>query len=137
MTICPDLSRSSVAVGVASDYVGLYIASDYIGPHPRFPAATPLLRRPHDPLWLSAPYRLQGRGEFILPASTRPSRHGRGPGDPPSFTARSKSELGPGPQKGRVALLPVCSQPGPQPFHGSRAASAAALPTCLRGAGTR
>lgn len=34
---CGDLSRSGVAVGVASDYVS---------PRPRFPAATPLLRRP-------------------------------------------------------------------------------------------
>lgn len=79
---CDDLSRSSIAVGGVSDYVG---------PCPGFPAATPLLRRLRDPLWLSVRYRLQGHGKssfclllLVLPATAegwgthRPSQ--RGPG---------------------------------------------------------
>lgn len=126
---CGDLSWSGVAVGVASDYMAPVRAS----------LQRPLCSAGHGlratrPRWLSAHHRLQGHGQssFCL-LLLCPSRHGREPGDPPSLTAGSGSELGPGPQEGRGALLPICSQPAPQPFRGSRAASAALLPAWLRG----
>lgn len=129
---CGDLSRSGVAVGVASDYVAPVRASLQ---RPLCSAGHRL--RAERPPWLSAP-PASGRGQSsFCPLLLRPSRHGREPGDPPSLTAGPGSELGPGPQEGRGALLPVCSQPAPQPFRGSRAASAACLPAWLRGAGAR